>query len=226
MIEFQIYDFVEDHEKEEIEEETESDDKNDTPPELPKYIIHVFGRTEDDKSVYCKVKDFTPFFYVKLPESWDKGTQTKLDRFHDWLTSSENKKVWKKFRNGLIRVELKKAKEAVGFSDDKIYNYARLVFDNTFAMKKYRYMLEQNKIFIGGLTNKETKFEIYEANLPAMLRWSHIKKISGCSWVSTDKYKTVVEEEKESYCQIEISVNWKDLNPIKKDFNAPLRIAS
>ena len=87
-------------------------------------------------------------------------------------------------------------------------------------------MLEQNKIFIGGLTNKETKFEIYEANLPAMLRWSHIKKISGCSWVSTDKYKTVVEEEKESYCQIEISVNWKDLNPIKKDFNAPLRIAS
>ena len=105
MIEFQIYDFVEDHEKIEEDVESDSDEKNE-PDELPKYIIHVFGRTEDDKSVYCKVKDFTPFFYIKLPNKWEKRTiKSKINILHKWFISSEIKKVWKKFRQGLIGVD-------------------------------------------------------------------------------------------------------------------------
>jgi DNA polymerase elongation subunit (family B) len=58
-----------------------------------------------------------------------------------------------------------------------------------------------------------------------MLRCFHIQNISGCSWVQTDKYK-VIEDEKESYCDIEIHVSWQNLNPIKKNYNAPFRICS
>jgi DNA polymerase elongation subunit (family B) len=60
-----------------------------------------------------------------------------------------------------------------------------------------------------------------------MFRCFHNRNISGCAWVETSKYIQVKKEAlKESYCDIELNVNWKDLNPIKKDFNAPLRIAS
>jgi DNA polymerase delta subunit 1 len=228
MIEFQIYDFVEDHEKsEELETESGSEEKDDA-PELPKYIIHVFGRTEDDKSVYCKVKNFTPFFYIKLPSKWEKGTvKSKIKRLYEWLIGSANKKVWKKFRQGLISVDFQEAMDAYGFANDKKCYFARLTFDNTFALKKFRYMLEQNKISVPGVTNGEYQFKTYEANLPPMLRWSHILKISGCSWVKTDDYKLIDDEaDKESYCNIEIHVDWKGLEPIVKDFNAPLRIAS
>ena len=228
MIEFQIYDFVEDHEKiEDGETESASEEKNDA-PELPKYIIHVFGRTEDDRSVYCKVRDFTPFFYIKLPNKWERRTvKSKINILHKWLISSENKKVWKKFRQGLIGVDFQEAMDAYGFANDKKCSFARLTFDNTFAMKKFRYMIEQNKINVPGATNGDYQFKTYEANLPPMLRWSHIMKISGCSWVKTEEYKTVEDDsDKESYCDIEISVSWKGLTPIVKDFNAPLRIAS
>ena len=71
MIEFQIYDFIEDHES--IDDDLESEESNEI-PELPKYIIHIFGRTEDDKSVYCKVRNFNPYFYIKLPTKWEQGT--------------------------------------------------------------------------------------------------------------------------------------------------------
>ena len=64
-LEFQIYDWVDDHEKEKVDSE-ESDEGNSN---QGTYIIHVFGRTEDDKSVYCKVVDFTPYFYIGLPSS-------------------------------------------------------------------------------------------------------------------------------------------------------------
>ena len=228
MIEFQIYDFVEDHEKTEDGETESGSDEKDDAPELPKYIIHVFGRTEDDKSVYCKVKNFTPFFYIKLPNKWEKGTiKSKIKRLHEWLISSANKKVWKKFRQGLISVDFQEAMDAYGFANDKKCNFARLTFDNTFALKKFRYMLEQNKISVPGVTNGEYQFKTYEANLPPMLRWSHILKISGCSWVKTEEYTLIDDEaDKESYCNFEITVDWKGLQPIEKDFNAPLRIAS
>jgi DNA polymerase elongation subunit (family B) len=55
----------------------------------------------------------------------------------------------------------------------------------------------------------------------------HIKKVGGCSWVRIEKYDEITfEPEKMSYCDIELMVDWKNLIPIEKDCNAPLRIAS
>ena len=222
-MEFQIYDFVEDHEK--IEDDSDSESSKD---ELPEYIIHVFGRTLDDKSVYCRVRNFTPHFYIRLPKSWSyKSAKNNIKIMESWFKSFQNKKVWKKFRNGLIDIDLVSKKDAIGFTNDKEYYFARLVFNNSYAMKKYRYMIEQNKIFIPRVTTKSTQFKTYEANILPMIRCFHIKKVSGCSWVRIEKYEQITfEAEKYSYCDIELIIDWKNLEPIEKDCNAPLRIAS
>merc|ERR1712146_753443 len=118
-------------------------------------------------------------------------------------------------------------KEAIGFTNDKDFLFARMVFTNSFSMKKFRYMLEQNKINIPRVTTKNYQFKTYEANLIPMLRCFHIKKITGCSWVRVEKYKLIEQEsEKDSYCNIEINVDWRNIEPITKERNAPLRIAS
>ena len=44
-----------------------------------KYVIKAFGRTEDFKSVYLRIENFPPHFYVLLPESWIDNLQTKID---------------------------------------------------------------------------------------------------------------------------------------------------
>ena len=60
-----------------------------------------------------------------------------------------------------------------------------------------------------------------------MLRCFHIKKLSGCSWVRIEKYDNIeLDSEKESHCNIEIHTDWKNMNPIEKDCNAPFVIAS
>ena len=74
-MEFQIYDYLEGHEK---QDESDEESDSDTPT-LPQFIIHVFGRTLDGKSVYCKLKNFTPHFYIKLPSKW-----TKREAFQRW----------------------------------------------------------------------------------------------------------------------------------------------
>ena len=144
-----------------------------------------------------------------------------------WLVSDRNKKVWDRYKNSLIGIDIVDKKTAECFTNNKVFHFARLIFDNSYAMKKFRLLFEENYIYIPDISKKKMRFKTYEANLPPMLRCFHIRQITGCSWVSTEVFKEIKnEEEKKSYCDYEIIVDWRKLNPIEKDFNAPLRIAS
>jgi len=224
-IEFQIYDWYEDH-------ETNIDD--DEEDEIPgNYIIHTFGRCEDGRSVYGKIVDYTPYFYLLLPLNLQDKSNLILNRFKKnferFIKSNENKKVYYKYKITLKEIQFKKMKSSEGFTNDKEYYYLRLVFSNYDGMKKYKNYFENNDIIISSIPElqKPYRFKVYEANLPPMFRCFHLRNISGCSWVETNNYKLItLENKKESKCDIEIIINWKNLKPIKKDYNAPLRIAS
>jgi DNA polymerase delta subunit 1 len=191
----------------------------------------------EGKSVYAKVTGFTPYFYISLPDEWEKLSSSKitekLEKMEAWLVSKENRKVYYQYRETLLEITFMKKKKTDGFTYDpetqdyKEFNFARLVFNNSIGMKKFSYLFENNELVIPGVTTKPTKFKLYESNMMPMLRCFHIRKISGCSWVSTSNYKKVSKEEKkESRCDIEIKVDWQELAPMKKDRNAPFIIAS
>jgi len=219
-LEFQIYDFTEDH-------ETLTNDMGEEI--MGNYIINIFGRTLEGKSVYAKVLNYTPYFYIDLPESWgyeEKIVKKKLETLYNWLKGKENKKIWGKYKDSLLEINLMKKKKIEGFTNDKEFYFARLVFNNSVAMKKFSYFFDSQDIQIYSILPKPFKFKLYESNIAPMLRCFHILKISGCSWVSVENYKTIKKSSKQSYCNIEINVNWQELKPITKDNNAPLVIAS
>ena len=223
-LEFQIYDWSEDH----YVDRTDDESGSDTDKKLGEYIIHIFGRTADGKSVYGKILNFTPYFYIELPNEWygldEYKTKKKIEGLKDYLVGNFNKKIWGKFKPTLLKIDLVKAKKADGFTNDREFKFARLVFNNSDGMKKFRVFFEENDV---EYDFKKYKFKTFEANLPPMFRCFHNRHITGCSWVETSKYVQVKKTTmKESHCDIEINVSWKDLNYIKKDMNAPLRIAS
>ena len=223
-LEFQLYDYLEDHTVIENEEEDED--------ELPgEFIIHSFGRCMDGKSVYAKITGFTPYFYFLIPNNLQNKPKEYLEdvikKMDNFFKGKDNKKVFKKFKLTLKEVQLIKLKIAEGFTNDREQYFARLIFNNADGMKKYRYYLENNDVYIYSVPElaRGVRFKLYEANLPPMLRCFHIREISGCSWVSTSSYD-LIDEDKETHCDIEIHVDWRQLNPIKKEQNAPLRICS
>ena len=226
-LEFQIYDYLEGHEQIKNDEASD-DDENDTPGQ---FIIHSFGRCDDGKSVYAKIIGYTPYFYILLPNKLQNKQKSVLEdiikEMELFFKSKDNKKVFYKFKSTLKEMQLLKLKKAEGFTNDKEFYFARLVFNNADGMKKYKSFLENNDISIPKVPEltKSIRYKLYEANLPPMLRCFHIRDISGCSWVETSKYK-LIENDKESRCNIEIVVDWRNLNPIMKDHNAPLRICS
>lgn len=218
-MEFQIYDFIENNEV----EETDSDEKY--PPE--NYMIHVFGRTADGKDVYCKLTDYTPHFYIKLPTSWKKSiAKEKIKILYKWLVGPDNNKVWKKHKVNLKSITLEERKDAIGFTNGKTYLYGRLVFSNSYSLKNFEKFFTNNKIHLPTLTKKPYQFKLYESNFVSMLRCFHIRNVSGCGWVKINKYQEISVEDKKSYCDIELVSKWTNIEPIEKDFNAPLIIAS
>ena len=123
VLEFQIYDWVDAHEKKKNPNSEENSEED--LPSQGTYIIHVFGRTADDKSVYCKVTEFTPYFYIGLPTSWDKTeAKSKSKSLMKWLKGNRNKKVWWKYKKCLLKISIVESKKAKGgFNNDKKYLY-------------------------------------------------------------------------------------------------------
>ena len=215
-LQFQIYDYRETHQNLE-----EDDSEMDT---LGEYIIQVFGRTQDGKSVYAKLKDFQPRFYIKVPDNW---TNRHAERIEKYLKSKDNKKVWHNYRQCLLSCSLVKRKKAYGFTNNKIFKFIVLMFNNSFACRKFASLFELNSVYIPGVTTRAKKFPVYEANLTPMLRCFHIQDVPGCGWVETSNFELVKKNKnKESTCDYEIILSYKDLKPIQKESNAPLRICS
>ena len=212
-LEFQLYDWLEGHDIP-INEDGDFDEDNDLPGE---FIIHSFGRCDNGKSVYAKIIGFTPYFYFLIPNKLQYKPRSQLDemikKMESYFKSKDNKKIFYKFKSTLKEIQLVKLKRAEGFTNDKEFWFARLVFNNADGMKKYKSFFENNEVSIPSIPelSKPTKYKLYEANLPPMLRCFHIREISGCSWVQTAKYELVEDEdEKESRCDIEIKVDFDE----------------
>ena len=145
-IEFQIYDWLEDHYIELSNEESEDENNK----KMGEFIIHVFGRTMNGKSVYAKITEFTPYFFIELPSNWISLDKTKIEiklkQFKEYLLSYYNKKIWSKFKSTLLEITYIKAKKADGFTNDLEFKFARLTFNNADGMKKFRTFFEENEI--------------------------------------------------------------------------------
>jgi len=234
-LEFQLYDWLQDSDKPiEPDEEDEVEQSVET---LGNFIIHSFGRCDDGKSVYAKIIGYTPCFYLLLPDKLQNKSKDELDKvikkLENFVKSDQNRNIYCKInsinfdiKSSLIDMHVIRMKKAEEFDNDKEYYFTKLVFNNATGMTKFRYYFENNDIYVLEL-KKPVRFKIFEANLPPMLRCFHIRDISGCAWIETSTYKLIEDEfEKESRCDIEIIVDWRNISPIMKDHNAPFRICS
>lgn len=210
-LEFQIYDYRELHIKE--GEYTSS---------VGEYNIQVFGRTLEGESVYCRLTGFKPRFYIKVPDNWNK---THCDKLIKWLKNDSP--IPYNVKKGIVNGKIFKRCDPQGFTNGRLYKFICIYFENVYSMRNVSGYFEERKISIPGLLYKKKEFKLYESNLLPMIRCFHIQDIPGCGWVRPENYKLIEEdEEKESRCNIEIVLDWKDLKCIKKEVNAPFRILS
>ena len=199
-------------------DEQEDEENQDDETELnEKYTVRCFGITDTDYSITCKITDFTPFYYIKVPDNFNNIKLRHLIKYVKEAFQMKKKinDVWCEYYSKCIiesKCSIIEKKDLFGFRNGKLYKYIRLVFDNFTALNKSKYIFK-NAIIINNINDKAMKYKLYESNFEPFMRFCHMKDIKMAGWIKLvkEKYKYTYDE---ANTQLQVSINWKDIQPL------------
>ena len=196
------------------------------------FVIQMFGINERGETCCLYVNDYKPFFYVKAGDSW---TDYNAGAFMRDLQN--NQKLDKRYKNSILSCDLVDHYKLYGFSGGKKHKFLKLSFKNTVAMNKYKnlwytynndektnngeYRTRTNIVFQGVTT------DLYESNIPPLLRYFHIHNISPSGWVYFKMNRTIKPQINTTTCKYEFICPLKELiaQP-EKETIVPYKICS
>lgn len=198
---------------------TEDNDYGDDEEGGEKYLVKVFGVTEDGKSVSVNLLNYTPFFYIKSPY---QVTRSTVQNIHEFLVA---RLPWK-LKESLLDVSVIKKKDFWGFTNNEKFNFIRLKFKNLAALRSATRILSK-RVDITGISRNPIKFKLYESNIEPFLRMMHIRDIEPTGWVEIKKGTYEINSSiLPTHCQIDINCEWTAISKIVKEKIAPLVVAS
>lgn len=192
------------------------------------YTVQMFGRTEDGKDVCLKVTNFTPFFYVLLPDNWTMVHARRLIRAVQEkvrYSVEHNAKCDYDFDvvSCLTKYTIVQKKPFYGFRNGKICNFLMMVFSNMTAYQQYSWTFSR-EIKVDGCS-KPMMFPRYESNIEPHIRLMHMKDLESCGWMKIEK-KNLKRIKNYSNCHHSYQVNWKNLKYVEsKSRMAPFVVA-
>jgi DNA polymerase elongation subunit (family B) len=217
------------------------------------YTIFIFGITSKGHSICLRVKNYSPYFYVQIPDEFNQEqTQDLLRSFDVSGIEDYDDDELEKYTEAIAKRDYKFVDtfkqrsryyvDAVNpdptktnildkkvfwtFMNEQKFNFAKIAFKSKTG---YQFMEKAFKspmiLPIKDKHRTPIKYNLYESDLEPVLRFMHDKKIKPSSWlqIPANKYKI---ENKQSKTQINISCDWNELQPLDKAEIPPLLIAS
>jgi DNA polymerase elongation subunit (family B) len=197
-----------------------------------KFMIQMFGLNEQGERASIVVEDYLPFFYVRVDNNWGP---TKKMAFYNHLKM----KVGKYYENSIIECKIIKRKKLYGFDARKDHRFIELKFANIPAYNKVKNLWYTNVTNESGETERKliqpgykfdnTYIELYEANIPPLLRFFHLREISPSGWVALPIKKTleITGINKKTSCEHEYVISYKNVIPLNhKESRVPYKIMS
>lgn len=201
--------------------------------DLNEFRIQMFGINEQGETCSIFVDDYHPFFYIKVADHWTNATKSAFIR--------DIKKNLKSryYENGILadKCEIVEKRKLYGFDGGKNHKFVLIVFKNTTVMNRVKnlwyydiYTAQDGKtraLKPSGYLFANTQTTIYEANIPPILRFFHIQKISPSGWVTFSEKKTRLIEKYTTTCQYEYRLSFEDIIPQnEKETVVPYKICS
>ena len=204
-----------------------SDDEQNVYKDKNNFIIQIFGVDENGKTYSLTVEGFKPFFYLMVNDKW------RIQMKEEFL-SHMKEKMGKYYSETITDCKIVKRKKLYGFDGGKEHKFIFIEFSNMNAFNKaknfwYTDYNNGHTLLKDGYKFKNTDIKLYEANIPPLLRFFHIRDISPSGWIAIPK-KKVIETEgeiKNVNCHYELKTNYKNIIPLNdKETRVPYKIMS
>jgi DNA polymerase elongation subunit (family B) len=191
--------------------------------------IQMFGLNEKGETCAIFVRDYSPFFYIKVGDEW---TIPQKSAFVSHLKD----KLGKYYQDSVLEFDSKliKRKKLYGFDAGKEHKFVLIKFKNIATMNKvkgmwFNFKAGKQVLRRDGYYYSNTRTEIYEANIPPILRFFHIHDISPSGWIGfqSKRVKQVRGGLKTTTCTYEYEIESKYIVPLNaKETIVPYKICS
>lgn len=179
-----------------------------------KFVIRMYGRCEDGKSVSVRIDNYFPEFYVEIPEDWE---QKDIINFKNKVTLLQKIK-----RYSIKSVDVVKKHKFYYFTAGQLFKFIKFEFKTMGAMKSFAKIISNNRIAIN--QDELKSFKVYESNIDPYLRFMHIHNINASGWIKIKSYKENLDEQASTYYNVICGSN--NVEAYQYDSIAPFKIAS
>jgi DNA polymerase elongation subunit (family B) len=202
-------------------------DEDNTYMDNNAFMIQMFGVDETGKTYSVTVEGFKPFFYVMVNDKWT------IEMKEQFITHLKEK-MGKYYSTSITDSKLVKRRKLYGFDNKKEHKFIFIEFANLTAFNKaknlwYSDYNSGHQLLKNGYQYFNTNIMLYEANIPPLLRFFHIKDISPSGWIAIPKKKVAEKkgELKTVNCDYEFTTNIKNIIPLNdKETRVPYKIMS
>lgn len=166
------------------------------------YIISIFGRSDEGKSV-CMSTVFNPYFFIKLEKS------------------SNDRLIFQKIKEVCPNVQgydIIQGKDVWGFQNNKKFPFMKLIFRSFVAMKACDRKLQRP------LRDYRHPLKVYESNIDPVLRFMHRTGVQSTGWLDTGSKcvrNNIAHTNVDLFCN-----DWRTIKSVAKDGNTKFVVAS
>ena len=228
LFEFNVYNNKSQHQSSDEDEDGSSSFNKDNAT----FAIQMFGINEEGQKASILVEDYQPFFFLKVGDKWTKAIK---DQFVAHLKA----KVGKYYENSIVECKLIEKKKLYEFDAGKLHRFIQIKFANVPAYNKVKNFWykdtinddgeKERTLLPQGLWFKDCHVELYEANIPPLLRFFHLREISPSGWIALPCKKTLEIRggNKTTSCDFEFTIGYKSIIPLNdKETRVPYKIMS
>jgi len=214
------------HDDDDVDDD-DDDDEEEEEREEARFLIQMFGIDEQGKTCSVLVEGYQPFFYVKVDDSWNRQ---KKEEFVAHL----RKTIGPRFAQKIVEHKLILRRKLYGFDGGKLHKFVQLKFQDMTTFNKVKnlwyFKSQENQELIlkkQGYLFGKTSVELYEANIPPLLRFFHIREVSPSGWIALPLSKTKETSFKTTTCDYEFTIDYHHIIPLNdKETRVPYKIMS
>lgn len=194
--------------------------------EPKKFAIQMFGKDAAGKTYSIIVRNFKPFFFIKVPDG---------KKWNRYSVSSFIKILKSKCGGGISSSELIDRQKLYGFDGGQKHQFIKLTFPNTTIMNRVK------KLWYNMIDDEHSRWgkrrvlkpegfrntKIYESSIPPLLRYFHIQNISPSGWIGFNSEHAHRHKIKKTICDYEFSISYDKIKPMNdKEDSVPLIMCS
>ena len=192
------------------------------------FVIQMFGVNEKRETCCLFVRNYQPFFFIHVGDDW---TEKEAQNFKQHLKNMLIKSRDESSAESILYVCLIDRAPLYGFAAGRTSKFVDIRFANLAAFNRTK-SLWYGKDYYGNRCKKPLVYDgysldLYESNLPPLLRFFHVGEISPSGWVEFDLENVEEIENRRTTCDYEYVIDCGNLiSLLDKNTAVPYKIAS